>query len=245
VEYDYSKKVARQRWWQDEETFGTCLLALFLDEYGPRPDDPDTAANDPLSWDPAAILAAATDAAGGTLPAANFDKLMGALAAVTGDGFYQKASDFVVIANALAGDGFDPEVFEPADLWEVAWAVNEVLLLNPPDPNDATPFAEEVLAYVKVLLDEGGVIRPPGVLRVGGDPAARQAALEAALGDDPELLAAALEASAARERALEDWVRRRLSALADQLARLPCRRPAPPEQGDAPPDPLAGGLFAT
>ena len=86
--------------WRSSESFATTLLLLYVDAYGGRAadadDDPDA-----LHWDPETILRTVNDELAGPLPAANFDRLMTAIAIVTTDTFYKRLDDFIKFCNIL------------------------------------------------------------------------------------------------------------------------------------------------
>jgi hypothetical protein len=48
--------------------------------------------------------------------------------------------------------------FEPCDAEEIAWAISEVMLLNPPQDTAKNPFNEEISAYIEYMNKEEGLV---------------------------------------------------------------------------------------
>jgi hypothetical protein len=126
----------------------------------------------------------------------------------------------VALANVLAGDEFDPSVFDPADSAECAWAITEALLLSPPDDDDPEPFSPEVRTYVGKVLRDEGYVTPPDVLKIAldGDFAEH---VRYSFADDPEMFSGIHDVQAGKTQEIESVIREGLSELLDQLKALP------------------------
>lgn|SRR5262245_24266450 len=199
--------------------YGTSLLVLFLDRYGTEADE-DGRPLACLHWHPAVVRRELEDDFGVTLSRGNFDRLMAAVSVVASDRFFRHVPSFVAVCNALAGDEFDPEEFDPADVMEMAWAVTEACLLWPPDHDEPAPFSNDVRRYIGLALRREGFIRPPGVLKIalGGD---RADVVARALGADPDLADHAAAVQAGRVAEVEQTVRACLVELLGQVTTLP------------------------
>lgn len=216
-----SERKAWQALWTGADTFATILLQLFIDQYGMAAEDEDEKTS-PVDWDPQTICLHIEEDFDVTLPAANFDRLMVALAMCKSDSFYKSLADFIPFCNILSGDTFDPRVWDPADAGEVAWGITEGLLIWPPDDDDMNPFSPEITAYIGAALDAEGIIRPPDVLRIATD---RQspAALPDTYTDDPVMFAAISGFEDQKTDGINAAVRENLAKLAEQLDGLNLR----------------------
>lgn len=135
----------------DDDAFGTSLLTLAVDHYG----------TEALSWHPDALRQQLRADFGVDVPQQNLDKLLAAASLLTADDFYADEQRFVAVANALCGNGVDPNTFDPATVAECAWAVTEAALL---DPDEVGSYGPGVRAYIGRALAEEGFLRPPSVL---------------------------------------------------------------------------------
>jgi hypothetical protein len=197
-----------------ENSYGTSLLVVSLDRFGP----------DCLQWHPHTLQLELRDAFGVDLPKANLDKLCAAITVLTTDYFFTSVSRFIDLANILAGDDFDPEVFNPADSFECAWAITEALLLHPPEPEAPEVFAPEIRKYIAHVLRDEGYVQPPSILAIALDEdIADQLRYSSVFTGDPELFSAVYETSAAKNEELEQTVLENLHDLLTQLSRLPLR----------------------
>lgn len=201
------------------DAFGTALLVLCLDAFGPEclhdPDDPDRG-----PWHPTTFRAELERHFGATLAEGNLARLVAAVTVVTTDLFWKNAAAFVTLANILAGDDFNPGVWDKADSAECAWAVTEALLLDPPDKDDPEPFSAEVRHYIGAVLRDEGYVTPPDVLRValGADFAGK---VRYEYADDPQMFEAVYSTQQAKTAEIEEVLRDQLLALREQLLSLP------------------------
>lgn len=206
---------------RDPDTFGTTMFVLAVDTFGPEclgdPDDPDRGA-----WHPSTFRLGLQQHFGAEPLPANIDKLMAAVTVVTTDLFFKSPRAFVHLANVLAGDEFDPEVFDPADSLECAWAITEALLLSPPDEGDDETFAPEIRYYIGHVLRTEGYVTPPDILRIAldGDFSAK---VQYEFADDPEMFQGIYEVQQAKAQDVEAVLREGLTDLRRQLAALPLK----------------------
>lgn len=197
---------------ESPDTYATTLLVWALDTYGPEC----------LEWHPTTLKMEIEGDYKVRLPKQNFDKLLAAITVLTTDLFFKDAARFVMLANVLAGDDFEPDEFEPADAAECAWAITEALLLVPPDADDPEPFADEVRHYVAHVLKDEGFVRPPDILRIAlnGDSTGMVDGLYA---QDKELYGVITQTQRAKTEEVEAVIRDGLRDLISQLQTLPLR----------------------
>lgn len=201
----------------DPDSFATTLLVGFID----RIVDDENSAAQVMAWDPQTIrLEAAALAAGGRLPPRNFDKLMAAVKLHTDDGFWQRAEDFVNIANVLSDSSFEPGVFDPADVLESSWALIEACLMAMPE-NPAKPVGPEVEGYLVEALKEEGYAKPPKALGFLDDLSLP--VMASAFADDPDMASAITMGQMGKADEVDAEMASRLSELAGQLEALKLR----------------------
>lgn len=200
--------------WMSEETFGTTLLVMLIDQYG----------TESLSWAPKTIRLEVEEDQGIQMPDAIFNRLMAAISVVTTDDFYKRLPVFIYLCNALAGADTDPDEFDPADSKECAWGMTEAMLLSPPDQDDPEPYTDQIRHYLGYILDEEGIREPPDLLRMalrdtaGGR--ADYAGLDAA---DPAMFAAGFEQAADKSAEIKTMLEEALTELFEQLSALPVK----------------------
>ena len=202
---------AQKQVWTNPESFTTTLLTLFIDTYG----------TEATTWTPETVLLQVEEDFQVPLPQANFDRLMTGIALLTTNAFFKSLPDFVNWCNILAGDSYDPNLWDPADAGEVAWGITEAMLLAPPDEDE--PFTDEIRAYIGKVLDGEGILQPPDVLRLalrGGDPSMN---LPDEYANDPAMYAAIYGAAADRGQAITNMLTDGLRRLSQQLEALPLR----------------------
>lgn len=195
----------------DEDTYATTLLVLFLDRY----------TNEALEWHPETIRMQIEADIGIELPKHSLDKLMAAIVVVTTNYFYRNLIRFIELANILAGDDFDPTVFDPADSAEMAWAVTEVLLLSPPEKNEW--FDEEIRDYVSEMLMAEGFIKLPKVLKTVASEGFEEKVDLGGFEDDPEMFQAIYQGQEAKSTEIDALVQENMNELIAQLEALPLR----------------------
>lgn len=202
---------AQRQVWTSPESFTTTLLTLFIDTYG----------TEGTTWSPETVLLQIEEDFQIPLPQANYDRLLAGLNLLTTDSFYQSLPDFITWCNILAGDSYNPELWDPADAGEIAWGITEAMLLAPPDEDE--PFADDIRAYIGAVLAQEGIIDPPDVLRLAIRDRNPSMNLPSDYSDDPTMFAAIYGAQADRGQALTDLLLDGLRRLSQQLDALPLR----------------------
>ena len=206
----------RRQWLQEtltaDDAFATTLLVLAVDAYG----------TELAEWDPQTLRMELEDDFDIKLPPANFDRLMTAVAILTGDDFYKSAPDFIAFCNVLSGDLYDPRTWAPADAGEISWGITEAMIIEPPDEDDEEPFSPEILGYIGHVLDMEGIIQPPDILRLAvRNVADVMSGVQAGFSDDPEMFEAILGFEHDKVEDIDTYVRGRLQLLIQQLEGLP------------------------
>lgn len=140
-------------------------------------------------------------------------RLMAMLAAVHTDLFYQSLPSFIEICNVLSGQAASPGLFDPADPYEISWAVTEVGLIDPPD--DDTQFSEEIRAYMGFMLHEHGFFSPPNAMAMAIMPDASM--VPSQVTDDPELLPTIVQNDIERAAEIDMMLRENVAELAEQM----------------------------
>ncbi len=198
-----------QQRWTAPDSFATTLLTMFADRFG----------TEGFHWDPNTILLLVEREFQVDLPAANFDRLMAAIALHLSDGFYNDLQTFIDTCNVFSGDLYDPRTWDPADAGECAWGIVEALLLCPPE-NEEQPFTEEILAYIGKVLDVEGIRTPPAILQM----AIRQNREHIDdYSDDPVIFAGIDEFQRSKSSEINATLKRNLRQLIEQLQSLPLR----------------------
>jgi hypothetical protein len=195
----------------DEDSYATVLLVLFVDKYG----------LEAVEWHPETMRMQIEADFGIELPKHALDKLMAAIAVITTNYFYRDLPRFIELANILAGDDFDPSVFDPADSAEVAWGVSEALLLSPPEGEEW--FDEEIREYVTEMLLSEGYIKPPKVLKTVASVDFEEKTDMGGFEDDPEMFQAIHQSQTEKADDIDALMRDNMQELMAQLEALPLR----------------------
>jgi len=134
------------------QSTATALLSAFAQQYGVAA----VAGTDDERWDPRTVgLELAQDF--GRVPPENLDKLMTAAEVLTSDSFERSLSDFIRVCNTLSDSPTDGD-FDPAEPYEMAWAILEVGLIR---GRQVTEYHEEIRGYVRHMLLEAGLATVP------------------------------------------------------------------------------------
>ena len=188
--------------------YATVLLVFFVDRYG----------LEALDWHPKTIKLQLEQDFGIELPKSTLDKLMAANAIVSTDAFFRDTPQFIELCNVLAGDDFDPTVFEPADSAEMSWALAESMLLWPPE--GGMPFSDEFRGYVGQVLRDEVYIRPPKILSFATDADfAKQVRFD--FTSDPEMFQAVYQVQSEKDDEIDLLDKENLQELLTQLTSLP------------------------
>lgn len=174
-----------------------------------------------LEWSPETLRLEIKDDFNVEVTDDGIDKIMAVIAVLTTDSFYRDLPRFIELCNVFADAEFNPMVFDPADAWEIAWAITEVSLLDPPeDPEHA--FSDEIRRYIGKMVQEAGFVNPPDVLRLAiidehnPDPVAD-------FSDDPTMYSAFWKNQSSRSDEVRSMLRQQLTELLEQLSDLPLK----------------------
>lgn len=140
-------------------------------------------------------------------------RLMAMLAAIDTDLFYQSLPSFIDICNVLSGQAASPGLFDPADPYEISWAVTEVGLIDPQD--ETTQFSLEIRGYMGFMLHEHGFFSPPTAMSMAIMPDASHAPSQVT--DDPELLPTIIQGDIERAAEIDAMLKENVAELATQL----------------------------
>jgi hypothetical protein len=203
----------------DPDMYATSLFVLFVDYFGEEVDEYEHM--ECLNWAPATIALEIRDEFNLEIPAENFHKLMAAIAIKTSDDFFTRPRRFIELCNILAGDDFDPTIFNPATVPEMAWGMTEALLLEPPEAGEE--FNPVIRGYIGFMLEQASIVNPPDILAIAlhrddyNDPLS-------SFSDDPEMYSAISETLTDKTTELTDLIKDNLQELIAQLANLPLSR---------------------
>jgi len=136
----------------DRPTFATVLTSVLLRLYGAEA----------LSWDSQTIQLQLKEDLGVDMPRRVFDQLMGQITALTSIAVYTDVLAFDAYASSVnrLSIRFDHDTPSPGD---IAWAVAELTQVDP-EPVGIKAWSPEILAYIRVVLDDAGVSIPPKAL---------------------------------------------------------------------------------
>ena len=133
-----------------EEPSAIILILLLADHYG----------TEVLDWDLETVQAEVAEDFGIALNNSSMNKISAAFQIITSDEFYHSLPTFIEIANAI-DTGYGGNVFDIADLEEVAWALIVSSLLWP----EPMEFSGEIVKYMEYLLEASGLYKVPTSLQ--------------------------------------------------------------------------------
>lgn len=188
----------------DDETLATALLVILLDTYGVEA----------LEWSAETLRMELEEDFHLQIPSQNIDKLMVAISILTSNAFFQELPTFIRFCNILAGDDFDPSVFDPADPAEMAWGISEALILYPPEEEEL--FSEDIQYYIGAMLSKSGINTPPAILRIAkSDTQIMDPMNEFA--DDPDMYSGLFQTQQAKADDIDREVREKMVLLFSQV----------------------------
>jgi hypothetical protein len=141
-------------WFSGERpTFATVLTSSLLKIYG----------SEALNWDAQTIQLQVKEDFNVDMPRRVFDQLMGQIAAITSTAVYNDVIAFDAYASAVnrLSIRFDHDTPDPGD---IAWAVAELAQVDP-EPVGVKGWSPDIIAYIRVVLDDAGLPIPPKVLK--------------------------------------------------------------------------------
>ena len=143
-----NKQQQRRRFLSGEEpAFASVLVALLVDHFGDF---------EWFDWEPDVLGQEVEDDFGVSMPPEVRDKIWGLVSALTTDRFYHDPLFLNHVANALSDEPLNMQVYEPADLDEIAWALIEVGMSDT-DDGEEMDFNDEVTEYLRQLLKREGL----------------------------------------------------------------------------------------
>lgn len=193
----------------NKDTYATVLLAIVIDNYG----------TEAFEWTPETIRRELEEDFGVTIPPIVIDKIMAGILIMTTNLFFEDVWYFIHICNVLSGTEFDPDEYDPADSYEMAWGITEALQLYSPDA-DEEPFSDKIRWYMGAVLDYEGIDDPPDVLRLALREKPKVDVHEV-LSSNPEAYAAFLDKRTKDRNGIEGMLRERLKELFEQLQTTP------------------------
>ena len=197
------------------DPYVTTLVVLLTDMY----TNNKTGEIEWLTWDIETIKMELEDDLRIKIKPEIIDKIAVGQLLMTTDLFYKTAPDFIHFCNVMNDDDEMKGVWNPADSYEVAWAVAEATLLEPPDGDLAEAFSPEVLGYIKIVLKQANILTPPDSLPfISPDELAGPAIGE--LSDDEVLYKAAYDEAQEGTDMLNEYVNMRTTELLDQLSQI-------------------------
>jgi hypothetical protein len=213
----------------DRDSFATTLFILCYDRYpemlgGKDPDEgEDGEEREP--WTQDTVWLACQEAFGVELPMESLDKIMAAMVLMTSNFFFQHTPTFIRLCNILGGDDtFNPDIWDPADCFEMAWSITETMLLYRLANIDveSEPFSEEIRLYIGAQLTEEGIVDPPDVLALG----IRKGYQEVMSGysDDPIMYEAMYSNQSRISEEINGVLQSNMMLLLTQLQTLPLKR---------------------
>jgi hypothetical protein len=142
---------------QGEDTFASTLLVMAIDRLGAG-----VLVGDNGPYTPETLRLEMQEAYHVPIPDDNLGKLVAAVAVITTDNLLRGVPSFLCTVHGLLGDGLDWVYEEPIEIEDLAWAVLEASLIQPPEKEDL--FDEQVVAYCRSMLKREGIMSPPSSL---------------------------------------------------------------------------------
>lgn len=194
---------------ETESTYATALALIAFDEYG----------SEWLEWHPSTLMMELNEDFNANTSRTNLDKLMAVNVLLTTDAFFNSLPSFIEICNVFADNDYDPETFDPATADEIAWALTEIYLLDPPEQNE--DLSQEIKAYIREAVADQGLLHPPDILKLAMVDNAPDPSAE--FSDDPEMYQAIWELQKSKTSEIENMIRQNVKALTLQLETLPLK----------------------
>jgi hypothetical protein len=202
---------------QASDTFAATIMGIAADLLG---DD------EFRGWDVATLILELEERTGAQLSLASRNRAMAGLVLVNSDPaiaelFYRRVSKFIQLCNALTDGVFEPRVFDPADVDEIAWGVTEAMLLAPPHEDDPNPFADEIVRYIGEACRREGLLQAPDILGLGLREDRPLEKVHENFADDPVMFEAIAGMADNKSKDIDEFIYRELDRLVQQLRSLP------------------------
>lgn len=208
-----TKKGQIKEYLENEDAFGTALLAIIIDNY----------TTEAFSWEPATLNMQLSDDFGARPPQSNRDKIWALITALTTNQFYVSMEVFAHTCTALSGEEVDLSIMEPMDPEAIAWGVSEVLMNDEASPEYGNEdFSSEIEAFTGVTLYQHGIFEPPKILSFAQMPVENPTlALETAFTDDTMMFEASMLNQRSRVDQINSYVQKKYTQLVNDLKSLP------------------------
>jgi hypothetical protein len=187
---------------------------MFVDEFGTEFFD----------WEPETLNIEVQSTWHTSLPDVNSDKLWALVTLLTTDQYYRSVDAFIHTANALNGSEADFENYDPAEPEEIAWALMETFLIDPPEQKgDAFEgrFTDEIRRYVGTTLEQAGITTPPRILKMAIFDRDPEDKVGLSFGPDEAFVKRHTQRQAGLREEIEQYMVARLQRLTEQLQALP------------------------
>lgn len=197
---------------QSPETTGSALLVGLIDTFG----------YEALEWDPTTIRMEIEAEWHVKPPQINLDKIQSLLTYMTTNLFFSNLEAFGHICASLNDEEADFERYSMPDVSQMAWAIAECTLLQPPDPKDsADKFSEEIRNYMKMQLDAEGFTRVPKMLGKVVVLADQDADIESTFNDEGITAKSYFDSQQRKLIEVDQYVLMKLVQLAAEISSLP------------------------
>lgn len=195
----------------DKETPATVLHAILLDVF-------ETA--EYVTWDPETVgleYTATFNSPWEKVPMVNKQKIMFLCSAIlAGNNFFRSLSTFIPTCNVLNNTRARLDIFDPATMEEMAWAVTEVYLLG-----EEEEFGYDIQDYVGAQATIEGFKKLPKILKWGTKPKRDVDKELRAAADDADMFAAGYRDDRDKVARVEAGVQKKAQAMLGMLASFP------------------------
>lgn len=196
---------------KDPGIFATSLLVGLLDEFG----------TEMFEWDPDTLRLEIKSEYGADIPQSNMDKIQALTMVLTTDLFYRNLEAFMHVANSLGHNGADFQAYDPPDVQEMAWALAETALVDPPDKG--TSFGPEIVLYMREKLKAEGFSKAPRILAPFCGELVRDEDVNGAFADDEVMYHGYWEGQQRKALAVDSFLQEGLQRIMAEIAALPLR----------------------
>jgi hypothetical protein len=192
---------------ENPETPATVLIVVAVDLIG----------EEVLQYDIDAIVDTFADVYKAQLPNNALDKIQAMQTIYTTDIAYHSVPAFIAITDALSGDGTDFENADMPHVADIAWAITELLLNDPPEGELEDLFSPDIKVFIRSILDIEGFTRSPKILKFAGD----FKPVEGSFMDDEMIFGAHYSINSDLIQDVEDYLTQRAKLILDLIDLLP------------------------